>query len=99
MDQRVSLRRFIVPALLAGLTLCGTLGWSPSASAREPAARVVVAPTHASGTRASHPMLSTVPVRSTVSRSVSSTTIPTKTVALHFTPAPKLATTNLWFGR
>jgi hypothetical protein len=88
MDQRVSLRRFIVPALLAGLTLCGTLGWSPSASAREPAARVVVAPTHVSATRASHPTLSTTPVRS-ASRSVSSTTIPTKTVALHFTPAAK----------
>ena len=37
MDQRVSLRRFILSAVLTGVTLCGTLGWSSVASAREPA--------------------------------------------------------------
>ncbi len=98
MDQRVSLRRFIVPALLAGLTLGGTLAWSPSASAREPAARVATTARTLSATRASHPTMSSAPVRS-ASRSSSSMTTPTKTVALHFTPAPKLATTNLFFGR
>jgi hypothetical protein len=82
MDQCVSLRRFIVPALLAGLTLA----WSSSASARDPAARVSLGTSHpAAAARASHPTLSSTPVRSTSSRSTATTT-PTKTVALHFTP-------------
>ena len=40
MDQRVSLRRSIVPALLAGLTLCGTLAVSSVALADGNNARV-----------------------------------------------------------
>jgi hypothetical protein len=33
MDQRVSLRRFIVPALFAGLTLCGSLAFADETAA------------------------------------------------------------------
>ena len=85
MDQRVSLRRFIVPALLTGLTLCGTLAWAPSASAREPL-RAVVTPTRLpSATHVAHPTMSTTPVRS-ATRTTSGTTIPSKTVPVHFTP-------------
>jgi len=87
MDQRVSLRRFVVPAVLAGLALCGTLGWSSSASARDPAPRVALTSTHlAPAARAAHPTMSSAPVRSTPSRSTTSATMPTKTAALHFTP-------------
>ncbi len=33
MDQRVSLRRFIVPALFAGLTLCGSIAFADETAA------------------------------------------------------------------
>jgi hypothetical protein len=91
MHQRVSVRRFVVPALLAGLTLCGSLGWSAPASARDPAGRLAVTATHAApAARAAHPTMSRVPVRSTPSRSTTATsTLPTKTVAVHFTPGDK----------
>jgi hypothetical protein len=84
MDQHVSVRRFIVPALLAGLALCGTLAWSSSASAREPAGRVATSATHAAPlARSSMPSAT---VRSASSRSSATRTLPTKTVAVHFTP-------------
>ena len=92
MDQRVSVRRFIVPALLAGLTLCGTLGWSSSASARDPAAaRVAMGTTHTAATaRAMHPTVSSVPQRTATSGTGAGTTIPSKTVALHLSRSTTL---------
>jgi hypothetical protein len=92
MDQRVSLRRFVVPVLLAGLTLCGSLGWSSAASAREPAAaRIAVTSTHvAPAARASHPSVSASPVRSTASQSTTPTAVASKTVSLHLTRGTKL---------
>jgi hypothetical protein len=80
MDQRVSLRRFIVPALVAGLTLA----WSSAALAREPASRIAVTTTHlAPAARASHPTVSATTVRSTASHSIAGASMPTKTVAPH----------------
>lgn len=90
MDQRVSVRRFIVPALLAGLTLCGTLGWSSSAAARDPAGRVAVTSTHTAPTsRASHPTMSRVTNRSASSRTNATTSLSSKSVSVHFTRGTK----------
>jgi hypothetical protein len=90
MDQRVSVRRFIVPVVLAGVTLCGTLAWSSSAAARDPAGRIAVTSSHmAASARASHPMMSHVTDRSASTRTNATTGAPSKTVSLHFTRGTK----------
>jgi len=90
MDQRVSVRRFIVPTLLAGLTLCGTLGWSSPAAARDPAGRIAVTSSHmAPSARASHPTVSHVTDRSASSRTSTTTSLPSKTVSVHTTRGTK----------
>ncbi|HEX3344016.1 MAG TPA: hypothetical protein VHS09_05555 [Polyangiaceae bacterium] len=86
MDQRVSVRRFVVPVLLAAFSLCGSMTVSSSASAREPAGRVAVTAPHVAP--AARTTFSSTPVRSASTRS---TTLPTKTVAVHFTPGAKPA--------
>ncbi|HEY3818666.1 MAG TPA: hypothetical protein VGL81_15945 [Polyangiaceae bacterium] len=84
MNQHVAARRLVVPVLLAGLTLCGSLGWAPSASAREPAGRVTVTAPHAVLAARTF----TPSVRSTSStRSPVMAALPSRTVAVHFTPA------------